>query len=87
MITIYVLIRDGEIVSVAPSLSADAAAAWFAGVPPFTLYQGPGEIYACKLSEHAAGAVRDYCEKGQGAKARSVILMYSHGINKCTDNP
>ncbi len=79
-ITIYCLFdATGQLQRVSAYTSAEAALADFKWPPP---EGGPGEMYACRMSENAAVEIR---EQKDLKKATKMCKLYSHSIQKCAD--
>lgn len=86
MHTIYVLMKDGEVRDMAPSLAADAALEFFKNA---YIWNGQtGQVYACHMSDSAAQEVRatffDPPSKGKPTAA-TLIKRYSSYMNHCAD--
>jgi hypothetical protein len=93
MTTIFVLFEKGEALQVAPSTSADEALRFFQGVT-IHVFGDPapkprGELYAARMSEEAADAVRALLEKDCGKQARlsatKSLKSFAHSLTKCAD--
>lgn len=86
MSTIYVLVRDREVIAVAESTDPSTAVA--------QLSRRKGEVYACRLSDSAAAQVRDAVLSPKGNVTRgvapttplSLLKMYSQAMVKVADS-
>lgn len=86
MNTIYVLMKDGEVVDIAPSLAADQALEFFKN--GYTWNGLRGQVYACKMSDTAALEVRDafFSPPSKGkVSAGTLVKRYSQQLNHCAD--
>lgn len=86
MSTIYILMKDGEVVDVAPSLSADQALEFFNNANIWS--SKTGQIFACHMSDSAAREVREafYAGPSKGkASAATLAKRYSSTMNHCGD--
>lgn len=84
MHTIFVLMnKNGETVSVSPSLSADEAVRFFS-------HLGAGQVVACVVSDAVAGEIRTAMMKmslssKEMKEITRTLRMFSHSMTPCAD--
>ena len=84
MSTIFVLLKDGQVMDVAPTLAADEALRFF---QQGSYYNGNiGQIFACHMSESAAFEVRAaFLERNPKTPASVLVKRYSSYLNHVGD--
>jgi diketogulonate reductase-like aldo/keto reductase len=93
MHTIYILMKDGDVVSMSPSLSADEAVRYFQNqwlkpnsYDPLGGEKVTGQVYACHMSQTAAKEVWDAFKTHNKKTPASVLVKrYSSYMNHCAD--
>lgn len=79
MSTVYVLIRDGQLVQVSESVSAEAS------LEQFKNYGEHGEVFAARMSDYAAFLVRGTLHSKQVNIATKQLKAYAHSLMKVGD--
>lgn len=83
-VTVFVLIEAGDVTDVSLSISAQQA------MQDFAWSGKKGEVYACQMSESAAGEVYDafqHFKQGTLKQTKPITLVkrYSNSMMKCAD--
>lgn len=85
MNTIYALIRNGELVEVAPSFNPDDALRHFVWAST-RADGGGGEMYAIRCSDPVAVRIRELTNSASTrASALQVAKSLSYSLTKCAD--
>ena len=86
MHTIYILMKDGEVVDISPATSPDTALEFFKN--SYVWSGKTGQVYAAHMSDTAAQDVREAFQNGKSlnkASAATLVKRYSSYLNHCAD--